>query len=267
MVVNKSNNSKNFNNHAVCNVENLLTRSVMYQIISTCFLYPIEKNLSVLKSPDFHEYQKNLGLCYDGVGDVAELRKCLNELLELYSSTSVEVLQNVYQRIVGHTISKECPLFETQYGAAHVYQQTHELADIQGFYKAFGLEISDIEKERCDHISVELEFMHFLLYKQAYAAENHGDEKVQICVDAQKKFLKEHVGKWVPLFAVLFARKAGEGFFYALSALTKEFMRLEMKLMDVKTEMFKETDLNQEAVAGAPDECLSCASSDDVNVD
>ena len=32
-------------------VANLLTRSAMYQILSACFLYPEEKNLSILKGP------------------------------------------------------------------------------------------------------------------------------------------------------------------------------------------------------------------------
>ncbi|MFN3532076.1 MAG: molecular chaperone [Candidatus Brocadia sp.] len=248
-------------------VENLLTRSVMYQVLSSCFLYPVVKNLDVLKSPDFQEHSKNLIRCYEELDNGEELKMCLSEVQKAYSNTSVETLQKIYNRIVGHTISKECPLYETQYGAAHVFQQVHELGDIQGFYKAFGLDVSDVERERCDHISVELEFMHFLLYKQAYALENHGEEKALVCIDAQKKFLKEHVGKWVPLFAILFGRKAEEGFYYALSALTKEFLRLEMKLLDVRTEMFKESDLNQEAVAGPPDECLSCASSEDVGVE
>lgn len=253
------------NQQVVSDVGNLLTRSAMYQILSACFLYPIEKNLSLLKTQEFQNIEKDLMFCYEGIDDGAELKRSLKEVQELFRDTTIETLQRVYQCVVGHTMSKECPLYETQYGAAHVYQQVHELGDIQGFYKAFGLDISDVEKERCDHISVELEFMHFLLYKQAYAIENHGDEKAQICVDAQKKFLKEHVGKWVPLFAVLFGRKAEDGFYCALSALTKEFLRLEMKLMDVKTEIYKESDLNQEAVAGAPDECLSCASSEDFN--
>jgi DMSO reductase family type II enzyme chaperone len=249
------------------NVENLLARSAMYQILSTCFLYPVEKNLDILKSPDFREYTKNLIRCYEELDNGAELKRCMDEVQGAYSNTSIDALQRIYNRIVGHTISKECPLYETQYGVAHVFQQVQELGDIQGFYRAFGLDISDVERERCDHVSVELEFMHFLLYKQAYAVENHGDEKAQVCVDAQKKFLKDHVGKWVPLFAILFGRKAEEGFYHALSALTKEFLRLEMKLMDVKTEMFKESDLTQEMVAGAPDECLSCASSEDVGVE
>ncbi len=249
--------------HGTSRVDELLVRGAMYQVLSACFLYPTEKNLSMLKSPDFQVHEKNLVSCYEGIDDGKELENCFKEVRELFRDTAVETLQGVYQRIVGHTMSKECPLYETQYGAAHVYQQVHELGDIQGFYKAFGLDSSDIEKERCDHISVEMEFMHFLLYKQAYALEHHGDEKAQICVDAQKKFLKEHLGKWVPLFSVLFGRKAGEGFYCAVSALTKEFLRLEMKFLDVKTDIYKESDLNQEAVAGAADECLSCASSED----
>lgn len=248
---------------SVASVKNLLARSAMYQILSACFLYPEERNLSILKSPDFQEHVKDLVLCYEGVEDGAEFKKCLEEVCSLFAATAIEILQRDYRRIVGHTMSKECPLYETQFGVAQVFQQVHELGDIQGFYKAFGVDTSDVERERCDHVSVEMEFMHFLLYKQAYALENHGDEKAQICVDAQKKFLKEHIGKWVPLFAVLFGRKAGDGFYVALSALTKEFMRFEMKLMDVMTEIYKESDLNQEAVAGASDECLSCASSED----
>ncbi|MFO0792840.1 MAG: molecular chaperone TorD family protein [Candidatus Brocadiaceae bacterium] len=247
-------------------VENLLTRSMMYQVLSGCFIYPAEKNLASLKSPDFEVFKTDLVQCFSSADNGAELKKGLDKLQELLCGTPISELQKLYQRLVGHTISKDCPLFETQYGAADVFQQTHELADIQGFYKAFGLDSSDVEKERCDHVSVELEFMHFLLYKQAYALENHGEEKAMICLDAQKKFLKEHIGKWVPLFTILFCRKAGDGFYYALSVVTREFLRLEMSLLGVRTEMYKESDLTQELVAGAPDECLSCATFEDTEV-
>lgn len=246
-------------------VGQVLARSAMYQILSGCFLCPEEKNLSVLKSPDFQDFANDLVHCYEGIDGGSELKRCFAEVQEIFRDADIESLRSIYMRIVGHTVSKECPLYETMYGAAHVYQQVHELGDIQGFYKAFGVDTSDVERERSDHISVEMEFMHFLLYKQAYAIEHHGEEKAQICVDAQKKFLKEHIGKWVPLFAVLFSRKAVDGFYCAVSALTKEFLRLEMELMNVKTETYKESDLNQEAVAGASDECLSCASSEDFN--
>jgi putative dimethyl sulfoxide reductase chaperone len=247
-------------------VENLLTRSMMYQVLSGCFIYPVEKNLASLKSPDFEVFKAELVQCFTPADNGKELKKYLDKLQELFCGSPVSELQKLYQHLVGHTISKDCPLFETQYGAVDVFQQTHELADIQGFYKAFGLDTSDVEKERCDHISVELEFMHVLLYKQAYALENDGEEKALICLDAQKKFLKEHIGKWVPLFAILFGRKAEDGFYHALSAVAREFIRLEMGLLGVRTEMYKESDLTQELVAGAPDECLSCATFEDTEV-
>ena len=55
-------------------VANLLTRSAMYQILSACFLYPEEKNLSILKGPDFQEHVKDVMLCYEDIEDGAELK-------------------------------------------------------------------------------------------------------------------------------------------------------------------------------------------------
>ena len=247
----------------VAEVENLLARSALYQVLSTCFIFPEEKKLSLLKGEDFNELVDKIERCYTESDSLTAMVEYLRTVQKLYCTTDIEKLQRIYNRVVGHTISKDCPLYEGQYGAAHVFQQVQDLADIQGFYRAFGLDISEEEKERCDHISVELEIMQFLLYKQAYAIENHGKEEAEICLDAQKKFLKEHAGKWIPLFALLFGRKSMDGFYFAISEVMKEFIRLEMDLLGVQTETFKESDLNQDAVAGAPDECLSCASSVD----
>jgi len=247
-------------------IENLLVRSSLYQVLSVCYLYPYENKFSFLKEQDISDLLDKMEDCYNGIDDAKELKGCLQKVQDLHKKHDIEELQGMYNRIVGHTIDKECPLYEGQYGAAHVHQQVQELADIQGFYRAFGLDISEDEKERCDHISVEMEFMQFLLYKQAYALEHHGKEEAKVCCDAQKKFLKEHLGKWVPLFSILFGRKSQKGFYFALSELTKEFMRLEMRLMGIETEVYKESDLNQDEVAGPPDECLACASMEDADV-
>ncbi|WP_347273456.1 molecular chaperone TorD family protein [Candidatus Kuenenia sp.] len=257
------NNSDLRETDQVAEVGNLLTRSALYQVLSTCYLFPEEKKLSILKGEDFNELVERIERCYTESDSLTAMLKSLKNVQEFYSTTDIEKLQRIYNRVVGHTISKDCPLYEGQYGAAHVFQQVQDLADIQGFYRAFGLDISEEEKERCDHISVELEFLQFLLYKQAYAIENHGKEEAEICLDAQKKFLKEHAGKWMPLFALLFGKKSIDGFYFAISEVMKEFIKLEMDLLGVQTETFKESDLNQDVVAGAPDECLSCASSVD----
>ena len=67
------------------------------------------------------------------------------------------------------------------------------LSDIMGFYKAFGL---DLQGERPDSLSVELEFMHYLIFKMFYATEkrvSNFEEKAFICIDAQRKFFDEYL--------------------------------------------------------------------------
>jgi TorA maturation chaperone TorD len=38
-------------------------------------------------------------------------------------------------------------------------------------------------------------------------------DKTEIVVDAQKKFVKNHIGRWVPLFCRMLAKKSDTGLF------------------------------------------------------
>ncbi len=97
------------------------------------------------------------------------------------------------------------PLYETEYGRMRGMSKGRDLADISGFYKAFGLEID--ASEMLDHIAVELEFYAVLLAKQHYL-EGAGDtEGRDVVEDARRKFLTEHLG---PLSAGVAARFSSE---------------------------------------------------------
>ena len=108
-------------------------------------------------------------------------------------------LPGEHERVFGHSISKESPPYETSDAVAHVFMQSHDLADIAGFYGAFGLETRT--GERLDHLAAELEFMQFLAAKETYAKEHAGAEEVAVCRDAQRAFLGEHLGRWVSALA------------------------------------------------------------------
>lgn len=85
-------------------------------------------------------------------------------------------------------------LYETEYGRMRGMSKGRDLADISGFYKAFGLTQEDSHHEMLDHIAVELEFYGVLLLKQA-ALDLRGDaEGIAIVEDARRKFLAEHLG-------------------------------------------------------------------------
>jgi TorA maturation chaperone TorD len=66
-------------------------------------------------------------------------------------------------------------------------------------------------------VSVECEFMAFLALKEACAAEAHGPAKADLCRDASRKFLEEHLGRFGRALAARMRRRA-ETPFYAAAA-------------------------------------------------
>lgn len=130
----------------------------------------------------------------------------------------------------GHAARGSCPLNEIEYGdiKADGLFQPHRLADLAAFYRAFGLDVADDATERQDHLCLELEFMTVLAAKEAYALEHQLDaSELALCRDAEKKFLREHLGRWTPGFARRLARMADGTPLAGLADFTRAFIESE----------------------------------------
>ncbi len=176
------------------NTETAIRRAQVYRFLADAFLYPGENWLEDL--PLLADILRDLNF---GVLEFGLLG---------FGVLDLPALQAEHRHAFG-LVGSLC--YETEVGLPHEYRQSQEMADIAGFYRAFGFNIGGQVRERPDHISAELEFMHVLALKEAYAAERDVLEHVEICIDAQRKFLQEHLGKWVGLLAESLARSAGEG--------------------------------------------------------
>ena len=89
--------------------------------------------------------------------------------------------------------NNEVWLYGSEYKVENEFQRAQDLADINGFYRAFGLETN---LDRPDALACFLEFMHYLIFKELYAKKsNHPDahQRITICQDAQKKFFQAHL--------------------------------------------------------------------------
>jgi TorA maturation chaperone TorD len=162
----------------------------------------------------------------------------------------------LYDILFGHTVRGPCPAYESEYGEPRGMRFSHEIGDLQGFYRAFGVTTSRNLPERADHVAVECEFLAFLALKEACAAELHGAEQADLCRDASAKFLREHLGRFAPALARRLRRKARDPWFLAAAGLLDAMVKRDAEKLGVPVGP-EELDLRPDA--GTPDDaCIAC---------
>ncbi|MER3415352.1 MAG: hypothetical protein C4297_03945 [Gemmataceae bacterium] len=145
----------------------------------------------------------------EGVEGVAQDSSyTLLEIGAVLSSLQDQVdLEQHYLSLFGLIPSAQCPPYETEYyPASEPFHRVQQMADIAGFYRAFGLKPGSQQPERPDHVGLELEFMALLCMKQRLALADSQPEAAKICSQAQMDFFKDHLNWWLHSFATALAR-------------------------------------------------------------
>jgi DMSO reductase family type II enzyme chaperone len=169
---------------------------------------------------------------------------------------SADDLASAYDALFGHTVRGPCPAYEGEYGEPRGMRFSHEIADIEGYFRAFGVRTGRSAAERPDHVSVECEFLAFLALKEAHAAVSRGEETADLCRDATRRFLAEHLGRFAPALAARVRRRAKEPFFVAAADLLEAMLRRDAAAFGVP---LGAADLGLRADAGTPDDaCVAC---------
>jgi DMSO reductase family type II enzyme chaperone len=163
-------------------------RSRSYQLFAGLFEYPDEAFGEAIRS-----------------GQLAEtIRETLSALdPSLLEGTDWDALGNAgegeddlaveYTRLFDVGASgPPCPLYGGLYGGARMKTMEETIR----FYNHFGLTLSDSPREMPDHITTELEFLHFLAFREAEALHS-GDDPGPFR-RAQRDFAARHPGRWIP---------------------------------------------------------------------
>lgn len=172
--------------------------------------------------------------------------------------SSAEKLNELYEANFGLLGGSKCPPYETEYvPSKFTFQRSNLLADIAGFYNAFGLQTSSSSPDRPDHVALECEFVAQLLQLQFQASEGSGPEstaQAEICQDAIHRFLKEHFAWWLPAFAKLLARQDPGGFYEAVAHFLAALVAAERALAGIEPPHHAA----EPSTIESPDECSGC---------
>ena len=147
---------------------------------------------------------------------------------------SLEELRTSHARLFGHSVRGTCPPYELEYGRSEIIQQTAELADLTGFYKAFGMNMSESAFERPDHVSVECEFLGILCAKEAWGRQHSAAELTETCADAQRLFLRDYLGRWLPALAHRVRKAEPASFYGRLASFAASFIADECRRFDIE---------------------------------
>jgi nitrate reductase assembly molybdenum cofactor insertion protein NarJ len=199
------------------------SRSTVYELLSHCYGEPAKEFLDFLRNGEFFEHMINALRIHPRLrnGILQTLQDITDEVMKI----DIDDLLRNYGLIVSPVRNL---LYEGNYH--HPFNSYEEMADIAGFYRAFGF---DFGGERPDHLCLELEFMRVLSLKEAMSLEEGDQEKLAITIDAEKGFLSSHIGRWAES---LFEMTEGIAFYGMLSRFVKEWVDMECDYYSLKSD-------------------------------
>lgn len=195
-------------------------RSALYRLFSDALEYPENEDLTILRAGVLADEMKEL------IANIAPLLASQVSWQALVDVGEADALQLEYTRLFDSAMSGPlCPLYEGSYRDSRM----GNMEELIRFYNHFGLSRAEDPNELPDHLSAELEFMHYLAFQEAHLLQ-HGED-VDDYQRAQRDFLLRHLNRWLAkLNEKLIANEAAP-YYRELFELLEAFVGHEIALL------------------------------------
>ncbi|MBI2359828.1 MAG: molecular chaperone TorD family protein [Deltaproteobacteria bacterium] len=191
-------------------------RRALYSLISKGFRFPTPEQFEGVKKGRFAEEvaQAVARLPYDGVKG-GELGRGTALSYDEFQGRYIQLFE------VGGELGAPCFLYEAEYGGGRM----KVMEEVLRFYHHFGLRLSQVKRDRPDHLASELEFMHVLTFREAEALLQGSERRAYRA--AARDFLRFHVSD---LIGAVASKVAGSGvpFYSDLANLAAAFCQREL---------------------------------------
>ncbi len=192
-------------------------RSSLYLRLSTAFTFPTAQLMEGVASGRFAE---------ELAAEAAALPFDLSLSGEAVSplsdrSLAAEELEQAYIRLFEVGPGRPpCPLYE----GSHRGGRIKIMEELVRFYEHFGLRPQPGDQP--DHLCAQLEFMHYLAFKEAAALASGGPADAYVL--AQRDFLSRRLCGWLPRLRVRLEELDAPAFYGALVRLADVFCRSDL---------------------------------------
>jgi len=191
------------------------SRMTVFQILSACFFLPDPGLFE--KLGDLESNMTNV--CDTAVPLIQNMRK------EFKTGDGLEPLKVDFAKLFVGPYQIAAAPYGSVYLEGERKMMGNSTLDVRERYREAGLDTAKTFKEAPDHISAELEFMHYLIYKEIEAFANSDIESAIAFIQRQKYFLENHLMAWVPEFAKSIIEHARNPFYLNLARATEMFLK------------------------------------------
>ena len=196
-------------------------RSRMYGLLAGSFVFPEESFHQAVLSGELLSEVLEIAARLPYALPLAE-GEALRAALADAPADYVE-FQSEYIRLfdVG-TPRPPCPL----YGGLYLGSRRAVMEEVTRFYDHFGLTLGGESREMPDHVTTELEFMHFLTFQEVTAIQGGRDRGPYL--RAERDFLQRHPARWVPQVRAQAEQHEAAPFFLGLVGLAEAFLLADL---------------------------------------
>ncbi len=109
--------------------------------------------------------------------------------------------------------------------------------DVVSRYEEEGLDISSDFHDAPDHITAELEFVYFLIFKALEAASHSDMDASGRYMEKRRHFYTDHIGAWISDFQENVEKKAETNFYKNLARATRTLIQEDLEEISVYNEV------------------------------
>ena len=190
------------------------SRMAAFRLLSDCFFLPepgLSEKLGTLESD-------MANVCEAAVMFVQNMRK------EFKADADLEALKVDFSKLFVGPYNLSAAPYGSVYLESDRKMMGNSTQDVRKRYREAGLDTAKTFKDAPDHISAELEFMYYLIFKEVEAFASSDIETAIGFIEKQKSFLEDHLIAWVPEFASSIIENAKNSFYTNLAHATTAFL-------------------------------------------
>ena len=157
----------------------------------------------------------------------------LRTLLRAWRAMPARSLAEEYSRLfLGAGL---VPLREGGYGDGLRFAgQPFDIADLNGFYAAFGFELAQDAPSPPDYLGTETEFVSLLHLKKAVALQKGQLRSAKIVDYAMARLLEDHLGRWTAAFGAALQEASAAAPYALLATLLRKAVAADCARLGVK---------------------------------